>query len=220
MRLLKKLKMTFGSKEGHDFVAILSQQTEFLCRTTAKLVDMLGEKDYERLRTIEKEISECEVQGDALLTEFHEQLSAMWFVAINKLDLQAVSMALDDCLDAIKDTSKALLIYKPSRIDPQLVELANLAKSQSEALHDMIPLLSDISGSISSITLCCDRVTELEHAADEFYEDYIGYIFTDVDDTRELIKYKNIAEMLENTTDVHKRISDNVRKLLLNYLSK
>ena len=28
---------------------------------------------------------------------------------------------------------------------------------------------------------------------------------------------QNLAEMLENVTDVHKRISDNTRKLLLNY---
>ena len=51
------------------------------------------------------------------------------------------------------------------------------------------------------------------------YEDYIGFIFRNVDDVRELIKYKNLAEMLENATDAHKKISDRVRDLLLNYLS-
>jgi uncharacterized protein Yka (UPF0111/DUF47 family) len=81
----------------------------------------------------------------------------------------------------------------------------------------MVPQLEDIKTHLSAISLCCDRVTELEHAADESYEDYIGCIFEGVDDTRELIKYKNLAEMLENVTDVHKRISDNTRKLLLNY---
>ena len=40
-----------------------------------------------------------------------------------------------------------------------------------------------------------------------------------VSDVRELIKYKNLAEMLENVTDAHKKISDMVRNLLLNYLS-
>ena len=59
----------------------------------------------------------------------------------------------------------------------------------------------------------------MEHAADEDYEDYIGFIFGNVDDVRELIKYKNLAEMLENATDAHKKISDRVRDLLLNYLS-
>ena len=140
-------------------------------------------------------------------------------IQVNKLDLQSVSMAMDDCLDVIKDTSKALLIYQPERIDSQLEELAQIAKSQSEALRDMVPLLSDIKKNLTAISLCCERVTELEHAADEDYEDYIGFIFRNVDDVRELIKYKNLAEMLENATDAHKKISDRVRDLLLNYLS-
>ena len=31
------------------------------------------------------------------------------------------------------------------------------------------------------------------------------------------MKYKNIAEMFENTTDAAKRVSDYVRKMLLRY---
>jgi uncharacterized protein Yka (UPF0111/DUF47 family) len=146
-------------------------------------------------------------------------LSGGLMMKINKLDLQSVSMAMDDCIDVIKDTAKAVLIYQPERIDTQLEELSQLAKSQSEAIQDMIPSLYDIRKNLSAISLCCDRVTELEHTADEAYEEYIGYIFRSVDDVRELIKYKNLAEMLENTTDAHKRISDRVRNLLLNYLS-
>ena len=147
-------------------------------------------------------------------------LSKTWLVQINRLDLQAVSMAMDDCLDVIKDTSKAILIYAPKHLDDQLKEIAQMAMSQSDAIREMIPLLSDVKKNISSINLCCDRVTELEHAADDAYEEYIGFIFHNMDDVRELVKYKNLAEMLENETDAFKRISDNVRKLLLNHLSR
>lgn len=188
--------------------------------TTAFLVGMFESGDREEWLRVEQEIKSCEVQGDALLTEFHEQLSDRWILPVDKLDLQSVAMALDDCLDVIKDTSKAVLIYHPGRIDPQLCDLAQLALSQSVAIQSIIPLLSDIKNNLSDIQLQCDRVTELEHAADDGYEDYIGHIFQCVDDVRELIKYKNLAEMLENTTDAYKKISDNVRKLLLNYLSR
>ena len=218
MSVSKRLHALFAGKSGHDFIEILSRQAAFLRHTTGLLVRMFTDgTSPETLRELEREIKSCEVQGDALLTEFHEQLAAKWIVGVNKLDLQAVSMAMDDCLDAIKDTSKAVLIYRPKRIDSQLEELARLAASQSAALVEMFPLLADIKPNLSAISLSCDRVTELEHAADESYEDYIGCIFERVEDTRELIKYKNLAEMLENVTDVHKRISDNVRKLLLNY---
>lgn len=204
---------------SHDFVPILAQQTDFLCKTSSILVDMFGTESLELRAGMEKEIKSCEAQGDALLTEFHEMLSGRIFVQVNKLDLQAVSMAMDDCLDVIKDTSKAVLIYHPAKLDDQLKDLAQMAKSQSEVIHDVIPLLVDLKKNISAISMACERVTELEHAADDAYEEYVGYIFANEENTRELIKYKNLAEMLENATDAHKRISDNIRKLLLNHLS-
>ena len=218
MGLYKKIMISLrGSKQ--EFVPILVQQTDFICKATALLSEVFSTTDRDLWARHEREIKSCEVQGDALLSEFHEMLSGSLMLQVNKLDLQSVSMAMDDCLDVIKDTSKALLIYQPEHIDSQLEELAQIAKSQSEALRDMVPLLSDIKKNLTAISLCCERVTELEHAADEDYEDYIGFIFGNVDDVRELIKYKNLAEMLENATDAHKKISDRVRDLLLNYLS-
>ncbi len=217
MSLLKRIRLHLRGAR-HDYVPILSQQTDFLCKTSSLLVEMLGTMDSSLWARNERNIKSCEVQGDALLTEFHEMLSGRWFVQVNRLDLQAVAMAVDDCLDVIKDTSKAVLIYHPEKLDDQLKELAQIAESQSEVIHEMIPLLFDIRRNSSAISTACARVTELEHTADEAYEEYVGSIFETVEDIRELVKYKNLAEMLENATDAHKRITDNVRKLLLNFL--
>ena len=218
MGLYKKIKMALrGGK--HDYVPILIQQADFISKSSSLLSDMFSSSDRGLWVSAEREIKSCEVQGDALLSEFHEMLSGGLMMQVNKLDLQSVSMALDDCVDAIKDTAKAILIYQPERIDDQLVELSQIAKAQSATLQDLFPLLYNIKRNVSAISLCCDRVTELEHTADESYEEYIGFIFRNVDEVRELIKYKNLAEMLENTTDAHKKITDRVRNLLLNYLS-
>ena len=217
MGLLKRFRMLFRGTR-HDFVPILAQQTDFLCKTSSLLVEMFGTDDEEVRSGLEKEFKSCEGQRGALLTEFHEMLSARPFIQVNKLDLQAVAMAMDDCLDVIKDTSKAVLIYRPAKLDDQLKDLAQMAKPQTEVIHDTIPLLVDLRRNLSAVSMACERVTELEHAADDAYEEYMGYIFGNEENTRELIKYKNLAEMLENATDAHKRISDNIRKLLLNYL--
>lgn len=218
MGLFKKIRRVLHGG-GHDYVQLLSRQTDFLVRTTSLLTDMFSSSDRAVWVKDEREIKSCEVQGDALLTEFHELLYGAFFIQVSKMDLQSVAMAIDDCLDVTKDTSKALLIYGPQKVDEQLKELARIASNQSEAIHGLIPLLADIKKNLTAIQLGCDRVTELEHAADDSYEEYVGYIFKNVEDMRELTKDKNLAEMLENVTDAHKKISDNVRKLLLAYLT-
>lgn len=208
------------ARRNQEFVPILNQQAGFLVRTSSMLVEMFESSDKQLRASLEKEIKSSEAQGDALMTEFHSMLTGRRVILLNKYDLQTVSMAFDDCLDVIKDTAKAVLIYNPEHLDEQLCELARMTKEQSLIIQEMIPLLADIKENLSSIRVACDRVTELEHEADDAYEEYIGYIFENVDDTRELIKYKNLAEMLENATDAHKHITDCVRKLLLNFFSE
>ncbi|MCI1785466.1 MAG: DUF47 family protein [Bacteroidales bacterium] len=214
MNLIKTVRGFFYSG-NKDFIPIFSQQAGFVCQTSAALVEMLKTRDESEWRRLEKEVKLCEIQGDALLTEFYEFLSGKIFTSVSRIDLQTLAMSMDDCLDVIKDASKSILIYKPRRIDAQLLELANMVKSEADVLMALLPKLSNIRKEYTSIALQCDRVKELEHAADDAYEDYIGYIFEADLDMKEMIKYKNIAEALENATDAGKRVSDNVRKILL-----
>ena len=165
-------------------------------------------------------IKTYEVQADALLTEIYEDLYGQLIIPISRTDLQTVAMSVDDFIDKINSSAKSILLYFPKRIDSQIEDMATYIMSSADALGDMIQYLSNFKENFSQIISQCDRITELEHAADETYEEYVGYIFQNESDPIELMKYKNIAEALEETSDTAKRISDNVRMVLLKYMEK
>ena len=101
MTIYKKIIMSLkGGK--HEYVPIMVQQTDFLRESASLLAEVFASPDNGLWERNEKKIKSCEVQGDALLTEFHEMLSGSIMVQVNKLDLQSVSMAIDDCLDALR----------------------------------------------------------------------------------------------------------------------
>ena len=108
-------------------------------------------------------------------------------------------------------------IYDPRKIDNQLKDLAQLILAEAKSLQKLLPLLGNVRRNAQEITLLCDRITELEHEADEAYEGYIGYIFTKEEDLREMTKYKNLAELFEKATDSAKHVADCVRIMLLGY---
>ena len=107
---------------------IFASQASYLCQASDILVRMLGSLDPQVWKSCEKEIKTCEVQGDALKTEFREQLSAHRLPSLNRSDLQAIAMSMDDSLDVIKDIANAIIIYKPQKIDAQLKDLAGLIR--------------------------------------------------------------------------------------------
>ena len=153
-----------------------------------------------------------------MLTEFYEQLYEGIFTPIDRIDLQAIAMYIDEFLDNINDSAKSILRYMPQNIDIQLVELAEYICAEADALTLIVLSMDEMKKKFSEMTIQCDRITELEHAADETYEEYVGYIFQNETDAIELMKHKNIAEMLEATTDTAKVFSDHIRKLLLRYV--
>ena len=202
---------------GQYYLPVFVQQATFLQHASKSLMEMTDAVDEAKWRSLEKEIKACEVQGDALLTELYEQLSEKFITRLRKMDIQTIAMSMDDLLDHINDSAKSFHLYSPERVDNQLADLAQYLKAQTDSIRVMVSNLSYIKKNFSVITTQCDRVTELEHAADETFEDYIGFIFKNEKDPIQLIKYKNIAEILESSTDMAKRVSDTVRKIIIRY---
>lgn len=207
----------FGISSKSEFIPIFSKQADFLIKESTLLVEMLQEIDEDVWRKNEREIKSCEVQGDAMLTEFFEQLSGKIIFSINKIDLQTVAMTMDEFLDAIKNASKALTIYQPKNLDRRLRELGHIIRGEAKVLQTLLPQLKEIKKNYRNIILQCDRIKELEHMADDVYEQFVGEIFNSEDDVKELVKYKNIAEVLESATDAGKNVADNVKILILQY---
>ena len=216
MHVLRTLRHLFQGKR--DLTPFFERQSDILCRASDTLVRMLSEVNPEQWNLRQREIKSFETQGDALLQEFREQLSDRLLGSLKRTDLSAIAMSMDDSLDVIKDAAKAVQIYQPRKIDQQLQDLAQLISSEAHALRELLPMLWHIKEKGTAITLQCDRVTEMEHAADDAYEEYIGYIFSEEEDIREMTKYKNLAELLEKATDSEKHVADCVRLMVLRFL--
>lgn len=200
-----------------ELVPIFESQAGLLEESSRLLCEMHQSLDPANWRKLFYEIRNNEHKGDAMLTEFREAQRALPLRAGVRRELRTIAMALDDALDVLKDASNAINIYNPAKIDPQLQDLARIIVDEASALRQIFPLLRDVKKNASAIQLQADRVTELEHDADEAYEAYVGYIFSEEPDLREMTKYKNLAELYEKATDSEKHVSDCIRILLMRY---
>ena len=203
MHLLRTLRHLFDGKR--DLTPFFTRQAELLCQCSDTLVRMLADVAPVQWNMLQREIKACETQGDALLQDFREQLSERVMGSLSRTDLSTIAMSI-------------VQIYKPRKIDQQLRDLAQLIRGEAYALQELLPLIWHIRDKASAISLLCDRVTEMEHAADDAYEEYIGYIFTEEQDMREMTKYKNLAETLEKATDSQKHVADCVRLMVMRFL--
>ncbi len=216
MKLIRIFRKIAGPRQ--QYIPVFARQATFLQQASEALCNMTETMDTARWRLYEKEIKACEVQGDALLTEFHEQLYESIMTSVRRSDMQTIAMSIDEFLDHINDSAKSILLYMPDRIDAQIKDLAQYINTEANALRAMMGLMDNPRKNYSQIVMQCERITELEHAADDAFAEYIGYIFTHEKNAIEVMKYKNIAEAFEAATDAAKDVSDNVRKIVLRYV--
>lgn len=216
MKVLRFFRRFLGRK--HHYAPVFSQQATYLVQASEALYRMTDSTDLVKWRIGEKEVKACEIQGDALLTEFYEQLYEDILTAVTRSDMQSIAMDIDVFLDRINDSAKSILLYMPKRLDPQIKDLAQYINAEALSVRAIMPLLEDIKKNFGQISMLCDRIAELEHAADDIFAEYISVIFTSDENAIDVIKFKNIAESMEAATDAAKKISDTIRKILLRYI--
>lgn len=217
MAFFRGLRKSFFAKS--HFLPLLSEQTAFAVKASEALYKMTRDIDPTGWKCCEKEVKRCETQGDAILAEFYEELyGTIYIPPLDRDDMQTIALHIDAFLDSINSSAKSLLLYLPDRIDQQLTDMAQYIRAEADALDHIVSLLGNMKANFTAITMQCERITELEHAADDAYEEYIGEIFRNEKDAVALMKYKNIAEVLEDATDAAKKVSDDIRKYLLRYM--
>ncbi len=213
MALLKRIRSLLVRKACK--MTVFQQQANFALESAEALVKMMETTDLTQWRSLERQIKFCEEQADALLIDFYDELYDYSFTSSKRVDMQNIANGMDDFIDSINSSAKAILLYLPTNIDNSLIDLAQFIHAGAESLAKIMILLKDLKRNHATIIRLCDRIKELEHAGDEAYEAYISFIFTNEKNAIELMKYKNIAEMMESTTDLAKRVSDGIRQIIL-----
>ena len=204
----------FVTKET-KFFPIYIKQSELLVHATKTLLEMVKIDNYEERKLLGRQIKKDETDGDELFRNLYKILNITFITPFDREDVNELAANMDDSLDIIDDCSKNILMYKPKRIDSQLIETANYLYECANLLHDIIKKLEFISLNYNDIIDNCDKIKHIEHVIDSIYSDYISNLFNDEPDYIELVKNKNIAETFESASDVLKNVADTIRTIVI-----
>ena len=86
----------------------------------------------------------------------------------------------------------------------------------AENLNNIIRDLEfiDNNGKAKEINRLCHEIKTIEHDNDELYGNYINKLFDKGYSLSEIIKRKDLVQVLENTTNSVKYISDKIRSII------
>lgn len=206
---------TRGSSHEKHFFPTYLKQAETAQIAAKYLKELVKSDDPEERKLLTRMIKKQESTGDELLREFYVELNGAFITPFDREDMNALAMDLDKFLDFINHSAKTILMYNPKKIDKQIKEIIDNIHEDASLIMQIFGMLDELGKNHQQISELCQKVTLIEHAVDDIYGDYISYLFSNEQDEIELLKLKEIAQVIEDTTDRAKDVTTTVKSIII-----
>jgi uncharacterized protein len=162
----------------------------------ARLLRAILEDPHDLEKRVE-EMQAIEHEGDRATHAIIAKLNTSFITPFDREDIHRLTSSLDDVLDFVNAAAVRLVMYKIADPPVAAAELAGLIVLQAEELARGVSLLEKNNGVLKH----CDEINRLEDEADKVSRRAIAALFENEKDPIQLIKMKELYEVLEYATD-------------------
>jgi len=190
------------------FLYLFERHAQILCRASRLFVSGLND-GYDGVCRIQKDVGEIEDEGDKVVHSIFAHMRSTFVTPFDPEDIQALATALDDVLDHIDDVTFRIVAYRLKPIPSAVITLAEMVSKCCTVLTDALAALH--AG--KPVLKYCIEINRIENDADKIERNLIADLFLNESNAIELIRKKEIYELLEATTDRCEDVADVIQNV-------
>jgi len=153
--------------------------------------------DFQNVEVRVRQLKDIEHRGDQMTHAILVKLNQTFITPFDREDIHALASAMDDVLDFIDAAGERLVMYKIASAPRAAVELADIIIQQSDQLKRAVQKLEKHDNVLD----ICVEINRLENEADNIGRSALASLFEQEKDPINLIKMKELIEVLEIATD-------------------
>jgi uncharacterized protein len=200
--------------KDRKFIPLFVKGAENLVDASHLLKNLFAESNYEKRLEIVKQIKELEHKGDDITHSIFNELNHTFITPFDREDIQSLTSSLDDVLDLINGAATRITMYKLREPDEAHTAFADIIIKCSEEIKKAMEELKNLKHP-ENIKNSCILINEYENDADELYHKAISNLFDIETNPIELIKKRDILNVLENATDKAEDVSDVLKSVIV-----
>ena len=182
-------------------------------KALSNLIGALVDQPEQAVRYAE-EIDTLERNADAITHDTLSQLHTSFITPFDRDEIHQLISGMDDILDIIQDVAESMSLYDIRRVPPEAKGMAEVTEKCCDAVRSVVKLLHSMDNAPAILKLC-HEIDELESEADRDLRGAMSKLFREEPDVREVIKLKQIYEILESVTDRCKDVAGTVEAIVL-----
>jgi len=194
------------------FYEWFEKATANLLEAAEALQDLLD--NYVQVESKVARITELEHRGDFIVHEVMHLLMHTLIIPLDGEDIERLISALDDSLDKIEATAVRMLIFRIEAPTEKARQLGQLIRTGASELHMAMPNLRE-KKNFRLVTEHIKEINTIENNGDRILREALVEIVARKDDLFNLIRWKEIYEMLEETTDTMEDVADVLQRVVI-----
>jgi len=133
--------------------------------------------------------------------------------------ITALAGAMDDAIDEMWQTAKAITLYEVTSFEPQMREMAGLASEAAALVLEAIPLMRNIGRNAARLHAITEAIVVLEGKADGLYSDGLKALFQAHGADRAMAFFvgREVYRHLERVLDGFEDVADEIQGIVIDH---
>lgn len=168
---------------------------------------------HDRAAYCAEAIKKLENEADGITHEVVNRLDRTFITPIDREDIHLLASDLDDVIDRIDGTARRAQIFRLGAAPPGIAELCTIIRSMTAEIAQAVRKLRGKD----DVMRHCVEAKRLEEEGDALYHQMLGKLFDTEKDAIQIIKWKEIYDILETTIDEGEDVANDIESIVLKH---
>ena len=180
------------------------------------LSQVVNEPDYNQRSSLIAKLEQLEHRNDEYTHQIFQELGKNFITPFDREDIHYLAIALDDICDYIYASGKKINFYKVNPDDSGMRKMAEIIRLGCAEVKTAVFELRNMKN-VKIMSEAIIKVNSLENQADDVFDMCIERLFDMETDVKELIKKREIYQVLEIVTDKFEDATNVIDSIVVKY---
>ena len=180
------------------------------------LKDVIEEPDFDKRAAIINKIEDLEHTNDELTHNVFTELGRNFITPFDREDIHYLATSLDDIADYVYAAAKKINFYRVNPNDTGMQKFAELIEQGVQQVRIAVTELRNMKN-MRNITEALVKINSIENQADDIFDFSIERLFDTEPDAKEVIKKREIYQVMEIITDKCEDASNVIESIIIKY---
>ena len=166
-----------------------------------------------------RDITRHEEEADGITREVLIGIRSTFITPFDRGDIKDLITSLDDAIDEMQKTAKAIVLFELTSFEPNMREMADAIVQCAHLVARAMPLLANIGQHAGQLNEICLQVTQIEERGDAIHDRGLKILYerSKEGDAMEFVRGKEIYDHLEEVIDSFDNVCDQIQAVVIEH---